>query len=280
MPVRNFVSDSGNLNSYFGVPDGPSFGVYLRDIGFHKTSPCHNFGPAVRDYWLIHVIKSGKGWFMKSGVKTTLSAGDCFIIRPMEVTTYCSDETDPWQYYWLGFQGEYAAKLAAYALPDNISYAKVGGETLNSLESLYRKFSLRNGGDPLEFNAGMFDFLAKLKNSVSPVQKSAPDVVDEAVKYIENNFFRAVSITAIADMLGVTRTYFTTNFTQKKGVSPYAYLTDYRIKKAKSLLLDSDLRISEIAYSVGFSGVERFSDMFRRHVGVSPTEYRLKKQDE
>ena len=75
MPVRNFVSDSGNLNSYFGVPDGPSFGVYLRDIGFHKTSPCHNFGPAVRDYWLIHVIKSGKGWFMKSGVKTTLSAG-------------------------------------------------------------------------------------------------------------------------------------------------------------------------------------------------------------
>ena len=50
MPVRNFVSDSGNLNSYFGVPDGPSFGVYLRDIGFHKTSPCHNFGPAVRDY--------------------------------------------------------------------------------------------------------------------------------------------------------------------------------------------------------------------------------------
>ena len=63
MPVRNFVSDSGNLNSYFGVPDGPSFGVYLRDIGFHKTSPCHNFGPAVRDYWLIHVIKSGKGWF-------------------------------------------------------------------------------------------------------------------------------------------------------------------------------------------------------------------------
>ena len=198
----------------------------------------------------------------------------------MEVTTYCSDETDPWQYYWLGFQGEYAAKLAAYALQGNISYAKVGGETLNSLESLYRKFSLRNGGDPLEFNAGMFDFLAKLKNSVSPVQKSAPDVVDEAVKYIENNYFRAVSITAIADMLGVTRTYFTTNFTQKKGVSPYAYLTDYRIKKAKSLLLDSDLRISEIAYSVGFSGVERFSDMFRRHVGVSPTEYRLKKQAE
>ncbi len=259
--------------SFFGVPSGPSLGVYLRDLGYHKTPPSHNFGPAVRSYWLIHAIKSGKGWFMKDGVKTSLSEGDCFIIRPMEVTTYCSDPDDPWEYYWVGFNGENAAALADYAFSD-VSHAHVGAEVVTAASSLYYKYRSKKSVGSLESLSGLYDFLAKLKQSVTPDPDNTPDVIADAVVYIENNYFRPVNITTLADSLGVARAYFTTEFTKRTGVSPYAYLTDYRIKKAQSLLSDSDLRVSEIAYSVGFSGVERFSDMFKRKTGLSPVEYR------
>ena len=262
-----------NFESFCGIPGGPSFGVYIRDIGFHKTPPLHVYGPAVRDYWLIHVVKTGKGWFMKDGIKTPLSAGDCFFIRPMEVTTYCSDESEPWQYFWVGFNGKFAAELAEFAL-SGVSTAHVGKQSIAAIEALYRKYDSQESVNALETLSGLYEVLAKIKNSVSPEQKSPTDVVDEAIRYVENNYFRSVSISALADALGVARTYFTTEFTQRTGVSPYAYLTDYRIAKARELLAESDLRVSEIAYSVGFSGVERFSDMFRRRTGLSPTEYR------
>ena len=78
----------------------------------------------------------------------------------------------------------------------------------------------------------------------------------------------------------MTRSYFTVLFSEKTGKSPYNYLTELRLEKARSLLKNSDLRVSEVAYSVGFAGLERFSDMFKRYTGKSPVAYRKSERGE
>ena len=49
------------MNSFTYAGDDIHLGINLKDIGHQKTLPFHSYGPAVRDYWLIHVIAEGKG---------------------------------------------------------------------------------------------------------------------------------------------------------------------------------------------------------------------------
>ena len=98
--------------------------LYVHDYGYHKTEPNHTFGPAIRPYFLIHVIASGKGTFEKAGVKTPLSAGDAFIIRPGEVTVYSADKNDPWEYYWISFSGNWAETVMRRTTIDSCVKAK------------------------------------------------------------------------------------------------------------------------------------------------------------
>jgi YesN/AraC family two-component response regulator len=65
-------------------------------------------------------------------------------------------------------------------------------------------------------------------------------------------------------------------FKKATGLHFTEYLARVRVEKAKNLLLNPNLRISEIAYEVGFQSLTHFNRIFRRLVGESPTEYRLK----
>lgn len=81
------------------------------NVGFEHCRPRHAFGPAVRSYWLLHYIVSGCGVFRSGGKEYAVSAGECFVIHPGEVTRYEADRADPWHYIWIGF-------TAAFPLPD------------------------------------------------------------------------------------------------------------------------------------------------------------------
>jgi AraC-like DNA-binding protein len=104
------------------------------------------------------------------------------------------------------------------------------------------------------------------------------DAVSSAVNFMENNYFRPIDVSTIASEMGISRSHFTTLFTSAMGLSPYNYLLKLRIAKAEKLLIERpSLTVTEVAYSVGFSGVERFSEMFKKYTGFSPLVYRKKK---
>ena len=59
------------------------------------------FGPYVRESYVIHMVKKGKGTFTIAGKTYELGPGQAFIIRPGEETTYRADDDDPWSYMWM-----------------------------------------------------------------------------------------------------------------------------------------------------------------------------------
>jgi len=63
-------------------------------------------------------------------------------------------------------------------------------------------------------------------------------------------------------------------FKKITGINFTDYLSRVRIEKAKNLLLNRNLRISEIAYEVGFQSLTHFNRVFKKITGQSPTEYR------
>ena len=80
-------------------------------IGREVCAPGHAFGPSVRKYTLIHCVVKGKGIFEKENKRYTVHEGEAFLILPEEVTYYCADGEDPWEYHWVAFDGSLAEKF-------------------------------------------------------------------------------------------------------------------------------------------------------------------------
>ena len=86
-------------------------------VGSEKCAPSHSYGPAVRNYCLIHYIRRGCGMFSSRGKSHRLSAGDAFVINKGEITFYQADKDDPWEYVWVAFDGELSERFATLTDP-------------------------------------------------------------------------------------------------------------------------------------------------------------------
>jgi AraC family transcriptional regulator len=93
-------------------------------------------------------------------------------------------------------------------------------------------------------------------------------------EYIEANLDQEVALSQLAATAGMSSHYFAELFKQSVGLSPHQYVLRRRIQRARKLLHDSNMRILEAGVRSGFSDQSHFTKIFRRMVGVTPTEYR------
>lgn len=101
----------------------------------------------------------------------------------------------------------------------------------------------------------------------------AQRTVRKAMAFIHERHGDAISRDDIASHAGVSARHLTRCFQQEMGLSPIAYLSRYRVLKAKQLLDAGGKNITEVAAAVGFSSSSYFTDAFRREVGVAPRDY-------
>ena len=104
--------------------------------------------------------------------------------------------------------------------------------------------------------------------------KEASDIIGRALSFIHYNYGRNINVSDISDTALCSITYLERIFHSTLRTSPMNYLKDLRISKAMQLLGNTDMSISEIAYSVGFNDSSYFSRCFRKNVGREPREYR------
>lgn len=94
--------------------------------------------------------------------------------------------------------------------------------------------------------------------------------------YIDENYSYQITLSNLADCLGMSPCYFTSFFTTVLHRSPINYLNYYRIEKACSLLLNTDSPITDIAFKTGFNSSSYFVKIFKTYKGITPKQYRQK----
>ena len=100
-------------------------------------------------------------------------------------------------------------------------------------------------------------------------------MMDRVLAYLHGRYQEpTLSLPDVAMALGYNPRYLTTRFTQVVGEHMHTYLVGLRVAHACRVLMGGDLSVKEVAYESGFSGPGRLDSAFRRHVGVSPSEYR------
>ena len=102
-------------------------------------------------------------------------------------------------------------------------------------------------------------------------------MIHKSVKYIEANYRREDLYTPdLAAMSGMGETYYRSIFLSVFSVAPAKYIQNYRIEKAKELLVNSAGSIEDIATSVGFANSSYFCKVFKATTGITPTEFAAK----
>ncbi|KIL41862.1 histidine kinase [Gordoniibacillus kamchatkensis] len=121
-----------------------------------------------------------------------------------------------------------------------------------------------------EFTGRFMRFASLLAGSRHKEKSSMRDIA----KYIETHYREELSLHDIAARFFLSREYISRKFKQEFGVNLSDFLTEIRMRKAKLLLQNPNLRISEVAADVGFSDDKYFSKVFKKATGLSPAEYR------
>jgi len=96
----------------------------------------------------------------------------------------------------------------------------------------------------------------------------------QAVAHIQACFQRALSVEDAAEKLGISSGYLSRIFKKETGYTFTDYLSYYRVKRAVDLLREGELRIYEVADLVGYGDQRYFSQIFKRIVGLTPTEFK------
>lgn len=107
-------------------------------------------------------------------------------------------------------------------------------------------------------------------------QNHADDVIKlaTAVAYIEKKFCTDISLSGLAQMTGYSERQFHRLFKSAFSVPPSQYITNLRLQKAQLLLKNSNQTIGEISWECGYTDQNYFSRIFKKNIGLTPTEYK------
>jgi len=116
-----------------------------------------------------------------------------------------------------------------------------------------------------------------MRQEQAPSEYSAPitKVIDWLRQHLEEN----VSVSGLAEVAGLSTSYFRRWFHREVGSSPSDYVTQLRIERSKQLLTQTDQSITKIAMELGYNTSAYFTAVFHRETGMTPTEFRRQLRD-
>jgi AraC-like DNA-binding protein len=116
--------------------------------------------------------------------------------------------------------------------------------------------------------------LAHEFKETTPNHRAEPVEIWKARRFVEEHSGEELSLSKVAKAVNMSANHLSEKFKQVTGVNFVDYIARIRFEKACELLLNSNLRISEIAFTVGFQSLSQFNRVFKRSSGKSPTELR------
>ncbi len=235
------------------------------------------FSATGETFCLCQYTLSGSFGFRWAGGQFRPTAETGFLITIPSETVYWLPEQTEWEFIWISFAGESAARQVSALMQAHGPLFNLPATT-EPIRRLLRIYAAAvNGSPPSPFavSAEIYAFLMGLAQSLGEVQPGLPENLSRAVAEIEARLGDAeLTLDQVAAAAGLSKYHFARRFRQEMGCAPGAYLRRRRLEQAEKLLRFTDLPLKQIAAQCGFASAAYFSAAFRQAHGYPPRRER------
>ena len=259
----------------------------------HTAYPCHR-----HDFWEIVIVYRGSG-LMSFGRRTLpIRVGDVFVLSRGQRHAYL--ETRSLDVINIVFDPAYVGSVhpALAEWMRHESLVSVGpswkpGETEGECQHLgssdfallldkVRRMETELEGQKTENRIAALAYflliITMLLRQSRPWESSGSTAaghrVSRAMEFIEEHFSDPITIEDIVSHSQVSRRHFFRLFEQAVGVAPMEYLKKLRLQKAASMLLTSNVSVTQVAFACGFNDSNYFSSLYHKEFGMSPSQFK------
>lgn len=262
-------------------PHGTTFtnlasALIVYSYGSQRCAPLHAWGPGVKNYNLLHYVYSGKGKLIDGEREYAIGAGDIFYIDSNTKVFYQADEQEPWHYFWLSFVGYQSESVMRQA-----GLTRESRVMLCPNRDLVERYALqilstdeRRENVEYKRQGMLLLFMSALLGAGETKREPVSKLIERSMTYMHMHYASISSVKEVASAIPLESKYYTRVFKEQTGSTPGAYLMHIRTERAEELLRETQLTVSDVAYSVGFDSIYSFSRAFKRETGQSPSAYR------
>lgn len=253
------------------------------DIGWYPHARYHYCERSTgADEHILILCVAGEGWYEIGGQRGAVRPNEALIIPRRVPHVYGAVEDDPWSIHWMHFTGA-SSDYFACLLPPDVHTLAVAPATVETVTGLFREcyesflgsFVLQQMIYTAQTVHHLLGCIFFNNEAFSPTLRTSQfHSTRDTLEYLRQNLHRRLTLDDMARHAQLSKSHFLRLFKEQTGYSPVDYFIHLKLQHACMLLSVTRQTIREISLAVGYEDPYYFSRIFKKVVGVSPSQYR------
>ncbi|MBI4979698.1 MAG: helix-turn-helix transcriptional regulator [Spirochaetes bacterium] len=266
----------------FPMYESRGYPLIVQCIGHSSWHGPHSISRRDSEMCAIEFIHDGSGTLVENGRSFRLAKNDVFILHHGSDHTYSITKDERLEKTWITVRGPFLTNLLhLYGMGDTYHLSGCG-DTAALFSNLYATgkaaYKKYRHTQRIAFDAALIlhEVINKIARRNRAWEHTYHTDTAQMMQYIDDNIGREITLAKLAAVGGYSVSQAVRRFRRDTGLTPYGYALMRRIETAKFYLTETTMSISRIAGRLGFDDEHYFSKAFKKRIGMTPSDFRLR----